>query len=113
MFYVGLDLGQRRDHSAIAVVQGEESGRLAVRHVERIPLGTPYTEVVSGALGIVRDRRLRGRCVLVVDGSGVGAPVVDGLRAARPGCEICAVTITGGKRERRSGAFWNVSKRNL
>jgi hypothetical protein len=46
---------------------------------------------------------------VVVDGTGVGAPVVDMLRAAGLGCEITAVSITGGDRESRRG----VPKRDL
>ena len=57
---------------------------------------------------------LRGECALVVDATGVGAPVVEMLRAARLGCEIAAVTITGGeKAKRRAGAGWNVPKQDL
>jgi len=56
MFYLGLDLGQRVDHTALAVVERLERARpygeaeyegLAVRHVERLPLGVPYPKVVS------------------------------------------------------------------
>src|SRR5271170_6653928 len=99
MFYVGLDLGQRQDHSAMALV--ERAGRdmrLGVRGVERVPLGTPYPKVVERVRDIVSGSDVRGRCCLVVDGRGVGAPVVDMLRVARLGCEICEVTITGGER---------------
>jgi hypothetical protein len=126
MFYVGLDLGQSRDHSAIAVVERKEPVRafqvqrseaLLVRHVERVPLGTPYPRVVSRVRGIVRDGELRGQCSLAVDGTGVGAPVVEMLRAARIGCEISAVTITGGERahsyQGAGGAGWNVPKQDL
>ncbi|HTA45452.1 MAG TPA: hypothetical protein VK789_23555 [Bryobacteraceae bacterium] len=122
MFYVGLDLGQRRDHTAIAVLERKERvpaygpsvfERLLVRHLERLPLGTPYTSVVSVVQSIVQDQELRGRCVLVVDGTGVGAPVVDALRAARLNCEVCAVTITSGDREHQQGAAWNVPKKDL
>jgi hypothetical protein len=51
MFYMGLDLGQRHDPTAIAVVerielaqawQATEFHSLRVRHLERVPLGTPY-----------------------------------------------------------------------
>jgi hypothetical protein len=122
MFYVGLDLGQRRDHTAIAVVEKVEQlrpygppvfHRLLVRHLERVPLGTPYTAVVSRMREIVQHPRLRGQCALVVDGTGVGAPVVDTLRAARLGCELCAVTITGGDHERSRDGSWSVPKRDL
>jgi hypothetical protein len=122
MFYVGLDLGQRRDHSAMAVVERIERlrpygpsvfDRLLVRHLERIPLGTPYTAVVARMREIVQHPQLRGQCTVVVDGTGVGAPVVDGLRAARLGCELCAVTITGGDREHGHDGAWSVPKRDL
>jgi hypothetical protein len=122
MFYVGLDLGQRRDHSAIAVVEKierlrpygpSEFHRLLVRHLERVPLGTPYTAVVARIREIVQHPQLRGDCSLVVDGTGVGAPVVDGLRAARLGCELCAVTITGGDHEHSHDGAWSVPKRDL
>jgi hypothetical protein len=114
MFYIGLDLGQRRDHTAIAVIQKVVSQRLLVRHLERVPLGTPYTAVVARAREIVQHPELRGQCALVVDGTGVGAPVVDGLRAARLGCEICPVTITGGEHEHsHNGGAWSVPKRDL
>jgi len=122
VFYVGLDLGQRQDHSAVAIVErpdlrhawlatGRES--LLVRRVERLTLGTPYPQVVARVREIVCGVALVGRCALVVDGTGVGAPVVDMLRHARLGCEVTAVTITGGERESRSGAGWNVPKRDL
>ena len=52
-------------------------------------------------------------CSLVVDATGVGQPVVDMLRAARLGCDICAVTITGGDKARCDGAGWNVPKQDL
>jgi len=116
MFYLGLDLGQRRDPSTVVVVERafvERKGVLQVRHVERIPLGTPYPHVVERVGWITRHRELAGNCALAVDGTGVGAPVVDMLRAARLGCEIAAVTITGGDRQHRTGSTWSVPKRDL
>jgi hypothetical protein len=112
MFYVGLDLGQRRDPTAVAVVE-KVTNHLRVRHVERVALGTPYPGVVERVREIMRNRELAGNCALAVDGTGVGAPVVDMLRAARLGCDIAAVTITGGERQRQSGGVWNVPKRDL
>jgi hypothetical protein len=92
MFYIGIDLGQRRDHTAIAVAermdryagyQGAEFDHLRVRYLERVALGTSYP------------------------------PVVDLLRAARLGCEITAVTITGGERASQTAGGWNVPKSDL
>lgn len=122
MFYVGLDLGQRQDHSAVAIVERPDlrhawlatrRDNLLVRRVERLVLGTPYPRVVERVREIVCGVALAGQCALVVDGTGVGAPVVDMLRRAGLGCEVTAVTITGGERESRSGTAWNVPKRDL
>ena len=111
MFYIGLDLGQRRDPSAIAVV--EKTGVMRVRHLERFRLGTLYPSVVERVREITQHRDLAGNCALAVDGTGVGAPVVDMLRAARLGCDIAAVTITGGDRQRQARTVWSVPKRDL
>src|SRR5713101_931572 len=105
MFFVGLDLGKQQDFTAIAVVEREEQALawmapvfkgLAVRYLERMPLGTPYTEIVERVRELVNHRLVSGRCWLVIDATGVGSPVVDMLRKARLGCGLTAVTITGG-----------------
>lgn len=111
-FYVGLYLGQAQDPAAIAVVQREPRS-LLVRYLERVALGTPYPIVVGRVRRIVNDQALRGRCALAADGTGVGAPVIDMLRAAGLGCEISAVTITGGEREHRAGQVRYVPKQDL
>ncbi|MES1258921.1 MAG: hypothetical protein ABUS51_10840, partial [Acidobacteriota bacterium] len=122
MFYLGLDLGQRRDHSAICVVEKVEAGQafqapvyreLLVRHLERAPLGTPYPGVVRRVRQIVTNEELAGQCGVVVDATGVGAPVVEMLREARLGCEVAAVTITGGLKESQAGQAFSVPKRDL
>ena len=101
MFYLGLDLGKKHDHTAVAIVE-RRGESLLVRHLERVALGTPYTGVVARVQEIVERTECEGRCAVVVDGTGVGEPVVDVLRRAGLGCEITAVTITGGERESRS-----------
>ncbi len=121
-FYVGVDLGQRQDHTAIAVVErAQNNGKLAyyaVRGVERVALGTPYPQVVERVKEILGSYELRGRSCLAVDATGVGAPVVDAMKASVPGVEITAVTITSGDKatEGRSSygiQRWNVPKRDL
>jgi hypothetical protein len=112
MFYVGLDLGKTHDPSAIAVVE-KMPNHIRVRHLERVTLGTPYPGVVERVRGITWNRQLAGNCALAVDGTGVGAPVVDMLRGARLGCDIAAVTITGGERQHQKGSVWSVPKRDL
>ena len=84
-----------------------------VRHLERMALGTPYTAVIGAVVEVARHPALREDCRLVVDATGVGMPVVDMLRAARPGCEMTPVLITGGQGERFDGRVWHVPKVDL
>ncbi len=114
MYYVGLDLGQKRDHAAIAVVEKEPGSEVMhVRHLERMALGTSYPRVVKRVVALVTDEKLAGRCALAVDGTGVGAPVVDLLREAGLRCDLAAVTISGGERESFTGGMFSVPKRDL
>ncbi len=64
-YLVGVDLGQKQDYTAIAVVERWETvGELdrvtweravavghSLRHLERLPLGTPYPEVAGRVHG--------------------------------------------------------------
>jgi hypothetical protein len=111
MFYLGIDLGKTRDHTAIAIVERRDT--LQLRYAERVPLGTPYPKVVDHVRQLVRHDHLRGRCVVVVDATGVGAPVVDMMRSGHLGCDVIAVNITGGEKETQSGNVWNVPKKDL
>jgi hypothetical protein len=122
MYYVGMDLGQRHDFTALVVVERRERYQgytnptfdsAAVRHVERMALGTPYPAVVDRVKEIVGGSALGGACCLTVDATGVGAPVVDMLKAARLGCELTAVTITGGERMNQHQTGFNVPKQDL
>ena len=115
MYFLGLDLGQKRDYSALVVVERVHRDRIDVRYIERMPLGTPYPAVVERVREIVQWDELYRDCALAVDATGVGAPVVDMLRAARLGCELTAVTITGGGKENpvAPGKTASVPKRDL
>jgi hypothetical protein len=61
---------------------------------------------------MIADARLRN-AALVVDATGVGAPVVELLRAARLSCRLIPVQITGGLDENSDGVFYRVPKRDL
>jgi hypothetical protein len=126
-FHIGVDLGQTRDFTAIAIVeraplQGEFDAAVwafrkkiefRLRHLERVPIGTPYPEVVQRVAGITRSPALSGPIQLAVDNTGVGAAVVDLLRNARPNATIMPVTTTGGDRENLSQGVYHVPKRDL
>ena len=106
--FFGLDLGRRQDPSALAILERrhdytgrrdpvtyelELKLRFVLRHVETFPLGLPYFEIVN------RIRKLLQIAdplkTLVVDASGVGAPIVEAFRAARLGAGLIPITITG------------------
>jgi len=62
---------------------------------------------------VTRWHELAGRCRLAVDGTGVGRPVVDLLRRARPGCVLMPVNITSGLKQTEEGGYYGVPKRDL
>ena len=113
-FIVGLDLGQRQDYTALAVIEklpGLQT-RFHVRHLERFALGTSYPSVVYRVEQLLLGPQLAGRAALVVDATGVGRAVVDMLRQA--GLSLAAVTITGGETVSHPATDeWHVPKRDL
>jgi hypothetical protein len=113
-FYVAVDLGKRRDHSSIVILEWDGQ-QMLVRSVERVPLGTPYERVVEMVRKVVGSPKLAGRCTLVVDGSGVGEVVMEMFRRAELGCRLTAVTITGGSvtRPGKTAGYTNVPKFEL
>lgn len=122
-FVVGLDLGQVTDFSALAVVEktvavdpttGSALPAIsAVRHLERLPLGTPYPKVAQRLVALFDREPLSGG-VLVVDDTGVGRPVVDLLRTLPIKATIRPLTITSGSRARLDATGrWRVPKKML
>lgn len=112
-FYIGLDLGQASDYTALIILQempGEAGNIYHARRLERIR-GEPYPNVADKVKAIMDSRALTGHTDLIVDQTGVGAPVVDLLRQA--GLKPIAVSIHGGANVSREGANWKVPKRDL
>ena len=112
MIYVGVDLGKLEAHSAIVVVERVEEMptnyvdvlrgvgvrvRFIVRYAERLALDTDYTFVVRRVKQLVGQLLTRGSCVVVVDETGVGVPVVEEMRRAGIGCGLHPVKISGGR----------------
>jgi hypothetical protein len=114
---VGLDLGQARDYTALAVVEhlrldlslpshSAAAWRLDLRHLERVELGTPYPAIVERVWELMQTPQLVDDAYLVVDQTGVGRPIMDMLddawrrtadprrRPARP----LGVTITADEK---------------
>jgi hypothetical protein len=123
MFVIGLDLGQKQDYTAVAVVEKESlSGAaskpmLYLRHLERYSLGTPYGEQMDRVATLVEKVKKHINHIrppqpeLIVDATGVGVGVVEMLKDR--GLRYRAVSITSGFSESRGGGTYHVPKRNL
>ena len=78
---MGLDLGQSQDYMALCVAKRVEAPtgkpHYHLRHLERFRLGTSYPAVMDRVGEMLAGSPLWGCSQLVVDGIGVGAPVVD------------------------------------
>jgi hypothetical protein len=126
-YFMGCDLGQSHDPTAIAVVRKHrvrefygnpkdpvdriksEVYQLGFR--ERVPLGTRYPTIV-GHVGRLLHRPIwAGNIELSIDQTGVGAPVADLFSAA--GIEFKGVVITGGDSENSDGLTFRVPKLKL
>jgi hypothetical protein len=70
-------------------------------------------DVVGRVKRVVDALRGRGEVHLVVDATGVGAPVIELLQRSRLGCRLWPVTITGGDGESREKGLYRVPKRDL
>ena len=79
MYYLGVDLGQKRDPTALALVRrieyrcangGPRFDRLGVVGLERVPLGTPYPVVVERLKRLTQRMDLLGRGQVVVEAFG-------------------------------------------
>jgi hypothetical protein len=134
--FLGLDLGQAHDYTAIAVLEkfvrtrqvtrivrdyrGIDEPRIeletfparyALRHLERPRLGTSYPAVVERVRALLATPQLRGKTSLVLDYTGVGRPVFDMFR--REGLERVPILLHGGVSVTREGGAWRVPKRDL
>lgn len=104
---IGIDIGQRRDPTAICVAQFESRPEptrpeihFVIRHLDRLPLRTSYPDIAD---------RLRGLCervahqsgsqpIVYADATGVGLPVVEILRKGAPSARVVSVFFSHGDR---------------
>ena len=112
-YFVGLDLGQSSDNTAIAVVESDDAvdpKTYQLRHLDRWR-GLPYPQVVEKVRNVLDAVPAGSR--LAVDQTGVGEPAVKLIRAARLKVEVIPVLITGGDIPTLDRDAWRVPKRDL
>lgn len=112
-YYVGLDLGKKRDYTALALCDqhfgSDGLASYAIRQLDRA-VQVSYETVADKVAAFMGDDRLAG-ARLVVDETGVGTAVTDMLR--RRGLVFKSVSITSGNTVRQDGDTWYVPKREL
>lgn len=119
VYFAGLDLGQSKDYSALAVVEATRVGNerlFSIRYLHRWPLRTSYPTICAETSELLTRTPLNG-ARLIVDATGVGRPVVDLFKRSIFCRRLHAVTITGGVVENKEViegvTHWNVPKRIL
>lgn len=125
---LGLDLGQSSDPSALTVTEERTPLRIGpagegpvpdgppqyrVVHIERFDLGAPYPEVVRRVAAVQRAPETGRDPELVMDATGLGAPVVDQFK--EEGLTPVQIKFTGAEevnRDRRRRTY-GVPKKDL
>ncbi|WP_314960941.1 hypothetical protein [Bradyrhizobium cosmicum] len=128
-WFVGVDLGQSTDPTAISVMnhrvlpldgwdmiektrtrRQKRMTHFDVRHLERLPLGMSYPQQIQRVVNLLARPPLNAlRPKLVIDETGVGRPVGDMFDAA--GLWPSRITITAGlEATQHGGNTWHVPK---
>lgn len=121
-YYIGVDLGEVNDYSALSVVERDIDWRedrsvfistYKVSELIRFEKRTPYTHVVEQIKTIFTQPYIHEYGTLIVDKTGVGRPVVEMME--REGLSPIGITITGGNvvTKDSDGGGYHVPKGNL
>ena len=112
-YFVGLDLGQARNYTAMAVLERrwhqatpaefiasggrgyEGEYRYRVVGLDRCSLGTSYPDVVQWVKARLQEYPTENIGAVVVDATGVGSAVMDLLKRANLGVRLVGTVITG------------------
>lgn len=116
MYYIGLDLGQANDPTAMTVVETVKVKSITeyhCRHLERLPLHVEYPAMIEDLKKKINAINISDRYSLIADATGVGKPVVDMMRKEK--MAVVPVLITGGNQTTYDHELggWHVPKRDL
>lgn len=129
MYFLGVDFGTQQDFTAIALVKRvpiikaeqniagmirESDARIEYHliYLERMDLGTPYTQIVEHIKNITLDEEIKGNVTTVADATGVGLPVIHMMRQARI-APLIPIGIHGGNSVNEKVDGYSVPKRDL
>ena len=120
-FFIGIDLGQMRDYSAVTILQQDFKYKSIhtkipiynVRHLERIKLGTSYPKIVYRLEMLLQKPEIHhAQKVVLIDQTGVGQAVVDMMRQSDIK-NVIGINITGGSSVNEIEGGFNVPKKEL
>jgi hypothetical protein len=125
--FAGLDLGQAKDFSALAIIEcvrtitneGEKDEITALNciHLQRWQLRTPYPAIVADVVRMINnlDPFLypKEKTTLAIDATGVGAPVVDLFKREQIHATLKPIQIVGGANVSEEFGMTRVPKRDL
>lgn len=124
---IGMDLGKRTDHSALALLVPDTrpgtTARWLVPDVARLPLASGdghghYTRQAQHLAAVVGDllTTLPGPITVLYDSTGIGEAVGEMIADALPRdrrVRLVSVVITGGRSATPRGQRWTLSKTSL
>lgn len=118
-FYLGLDLGQASDFTALAIGEKIEPSpdrprdeyTLRLVHLHRWPLGTSYVSMAEELAAALSMPPLWKNCALAIDETGVGRGVADLFDRLR--VDIQRVTIVAGVQQTKVDRSFHVPKKDL
>ncbi len=129
-WFLGLDLAQREDFTALATLElkwtitgkdmatwePEWTPSLIIRSLDRYELAQSYTayqEAIEERVNSIRAYDAKSKINLALDAAGPGGPIVDDLRLSKIDAAIHPITITGGAYPSHSTHGANVPRRAL
>lgn len=117
---IGVSFGDRRDPTALAVAEEELRTRpdkrkvfhYLVRHLERLPVGTSYSEATGRLAEIVEAVRERQGSApdLFLDATGMGDPLVEMVKTEIRRCRVRPIYFTHGDRLTEEGQAIRLGK---
>jgi len=105
MVYIGIDIGQSQDPTAIVVADPEireNEIHYVIRFLRRLPLGISYPAIIEEVIKVHQnipepDGSFELNKQVWIDATGVGKPVVDLIRNNCSYINLHEVFITGGE----------------
>lgn len=124
-YFVGIDLAQTQDPTALAVVERtvrpwQNTTAYACRELRRWPLGTPFPQIAGELAALLARSAVSanviplGLATVVVDVTGVGHAVVDMVERAVGSPErVVRVVVTAGQAAGFDRGAWQVPRKEL